>query len=433
MTLFEILLVCLIISLILYILNKRADVLFLLVFPLFFQFGKLISIIYIDIYGPIDVLESSITTVGIKNGSLSISISLLLFLIPTALILTRKENQNLKINSYSEIEGNFFISILFLIVIMIFLDAIYAQNFPLLNRDLRFNYNYYFFDFHKLTNEKIFLLAFIAGSIFVSNKKNKILIYINLLLISLLLIYFVLFSHRFSVFFRFFCFFMLAIYPFIYTILKSKNFIEKNIFFTKIFSIFLIPIVILIFINLNFINLTKFNKLNKFKDRVLVKPSETYSIMNDRNRFKKKSSFDKSLFSKSGNASIDYIFKKINKTNDLRLQNKQMSGGYPEIFYVTLGKNLSHGLILLFSIIYILIARKIRNLILNEEYLISIFYIYFFYTMSIFFVSGFFQFIFNYLFWIKVFFAFGFEYFYKKYRYSIFMFINTCIKKIEKI
>lgn len=433
MTFIEILLVCLIILLILYILNKRADALYLLVFPLFFQFGKLVSIIYIDIYGPIDVLESSVTTIGIKNGSLSISLSLILFLIPSALILTKEENQKLKINSYSEIEGNFFISFLFLIVMISFLDAIYAQNFPLLNKDLRFNYNYYLFDFHKLINEKIFLLAFIAGSIFISNNKNKILIYVNFLLISLLLIYFVLFSHRFSVFFRFFCFFILAVYPFIYTILNSKNFIEKQIFFVKIFSIFIIPIALLIFINLNFINLTNFNKLNKLKDRILVKPSETYSIMNDRDQYKKKFSFDKSLFSQSGNASIDYIFKNIDKTNNLRSQNKQMSGGYPEIFYVTLGKNLSHGVILLFSVIYVLIARKIRNLVLNKEYLISIFYIYFFYTMSIFFVSGFFQFVFNYLFWIKVLFAFGFEYFYKKYRHSIFMFINTCIKKIEKI
>ena len=429
----EILLVCLIAFLILYIFNKKADVLLLLVFPLFFQFGKLVSIIYLDIYGPVDVLESFVTTIGIKNGSLSISLSLILFLIPSAVILTKKENRNLKINSYSEIEGVFFISFLFFMVMIIYLDAIYAQNFPILNEDLRFNYNYYLLDFHKLLNEKIFLIAFIAGSIFISNGKNKTLIYTNVLLISLVLTYFVLFSHRFSVFFRFFCFFTLALYPFIYTNLKSKNFIEKKIFFIKLFLILFVPIAILIFINLNFINLTGFNKLSKFKDRILVKPSETYSIINDRDQFKKKYSFDKSLFSQTGNASIDYIFKKIDKNNNLRSQNKQMSGGYPEIFFVTLGKNFSYVIILLFSIIYILIAKKIRNLILNKEYLISLFFIYFFYSMSIFFVSGFFQFIFNYLFWIKVLFAFGFEYFYKKYRNSIFMFINTCLKKIEKI
>ncbi|CAN1593707.1 hypothetical protein MCEME18_00238 [Candidatus Pelagibacterales bacterium] len=429
----EIIFVSLILLLVLHIFNKRADTLLLLLFPLFFQFTKLASIIYIDIYGPIDVMESLAIKLGIKNGSLNISLTLILFLIPSAIILAKKENQKLKINKYSKTESIFFLSLLFLTIVIIYLDAIYADNFPLINKDLRFNYNYYLFDFHKLTDKFIFLIAFIAGAIFVSNSRNKIVIYTNLVFITLLFIYFILFSHRFSVFFRFSCFFILGIYPFIYTLIKRKNFIEKLNFFIKTSLIITIPVVILIFINLNFINLSSYGVLNKFKERVLINPSETYSFLNDRDQFRNVFSFNKTLFSVNGNPSIDYITNKIDKNNNLRLQNKQLAGGYPEIFLITLGKNLTYIIILLFSIIYILIAKKIRNLVLSKEYLISAFFIYFFYSMSLFYVSGFFQFIFNYLFWVKVLFAFAFEYFYKKYRDSTFMFLNRCLKKIEKI
>jgi len=398
-------------------------------FILFVLTGRIVSIAYIDIFGPVFSVQLS-QYVGGSSSMPILALSVLIFLLVLAFVfrptrIRRMLRRPLVANKYTILTSNIFYYSSIFFVLLLYLDMFRRGHIPLFEQMERYEYaRLYAGLLHHVAVDYGFLIAGMFGYFFVYPRLvGRGYFYRFPILLGIILVYFVLTGHRYSAFFEYSSFFILPWAS--VALLKSINALPplpaRLSLFRTIMSkrgtwVFISVVgicLVIVLIRNSVVSVRAYDDpVAMIKQRVLIQPAELWWATWDRQiqngewtpGMAWKLMFEDPIDA-SRNTGIQYLMVKAlgyERARDLLSQGTQYAGGYPEVLLELAGPYAALPLAFLFAAVTLTLLRLVLIAVSRGCLATAIMGIYVYYGFTLLYIGGMLNFLTTPTFWLKV-------------------------------
>jgi len=397
-------------------------------FIIFVLIFRIISITYIDFFGPVYAAQLYRHIGGIGSPMPFLALSVLTFLLALSIIFRPKKLQQvlalpLVSPPYAMLGSKIFFLFLSIFTFLLYADMVWIGHIPFVEKMERYDYaRLYAGSLHHIIIDYGFLLAGMLGTFFIYPRlTGRGYHYRYIAILSFFFCYFALSGHRFSAFYSHVCFFGL---PYAAAcMLKERRELPplphsrtQRIMGRK--STWLI-IVLAVFAMLCLVIFNSMVRVRGYDDpvgmlvqRILIQPGELWWVTWDRLfqywNWTPDLAWElmfKNPFDTTRNSTIQYLMIKAigyERATAVLALGSQYAGGYPEVLFELFGVFAALPIAFLFGLITALVLRAIVLAVCRGYFGTVFMGIYVYYGFTLLYIGGMLNFLLVMTFWLKI-------------------------------